>query len=434
MRLTSPAFGGGKHERCRWDDAFADVLAACGVPDNRQRATSAVSSRSGPDRNRAYREFMQFTWQEASARRLARSHLTEATRIDDPARICADVLGIHAQVMSAAELAIGIRSATVTRSDVRNALWRDRTLVKTRGPRGTVHLVATADLPMWIGALSAMPAPRSTHPEPVRMSHEQTELVVAAIADAVADTELTVDELTEAIVARTGTWAGDRVMEAFQDKWPRWRQAEAIAFHRGAVCFGADRGRRSTYTSPGRWLPGFAPVAGAQTLVRRYLWTYGPSTPAQFARWLGVPAGWAAAVFDSLDDLVEVDFDGEQCWVGAGDGPGSHLAPPLRLLPYFDAYLIGCHPRGQLFAGAAADRALTGGQAGNVPALLIDGRVAGVWHQRRSGRKVHVTVEPLAGMHARQHQELLVQAARIGEILDGTAELTVGTVAVGAHA
>src|SRR3954452_18485004 len=156
---------------------------------------------------------MRFTWQEASARRLARSHLTEATRIDDPARICADVLGSHAQVMSAAELAIGIRSATVTRSDVRNALWRDRTLVKTRGPRGTVHLVATADLPMWIGALSAMPTPRSTHPEPVRMSHEQTELVVAAIADAVADTELTVDELTEAIVARTGTWAGDRVME-----------------------------------------------------------------------------------------------------------------------------------------------------------------------------------------------------------------------------
>src|SRR3954471_19098277 len=98
---------------------------------------------------------MRFTWQEASARRLARNHLTDATRTDDPARICADVLGIHAQVMSAAELAIGIRSESLTRTDVRDALWQHRTLVKTRGPRGTVHLVATEDLPMWTGALSA---------------------------------------------------------------------------------------------------------------------------------------------------------------------------------------------------------------------------------------------------------------------------------------
>jgi hypothetical protein len=338
--------------------------------------------------------------------------------------------------MSAAELAIGVRAETLTRADVRDALWRDRTLVKTRGPRGTVHLVATVDLPMWIGGLSAMPKPRSTHPEPVRMTDEQTDLVVAAIGDAVAESgsDLTVDELTEGIVARAGSWAGDRVMEAFQDKWPRWRQAEALAFYRGVVCFGPDRARRTTYTSPTRWLPGFTPAPGVEALVRRYLWTYGPSTPGQFARWLAASPGWAATVFEEMSDLDEVEFEGERCWVNAGDGPGSHPAPPLRVVPYFDAYLIGCHPRRQLFAGAAAGRALSGGQAGNVPALLVDGRVAGVWHQRRSGRKIHITVEPLAPLDAGQRQELRVQAVRIGQILVGTAELTVGKVSVGAHA
>src|SRR2546430_11134802 len=30
-----------------------------------------------------------------------------------------------------------------------HALWQDRSLVKTFGPRGTVHLLPAADLPMW---------------------------------------------------------------------------------------------------------------------------------------------------------------------------------------------------------------------------------------------------------------------------------------------
>ena len=57
---------------------------------------------------------------------------------------------------------------------------------------------------------------------------------MAAIGDALADTELTIDELTEAIVDRTGPWAGERTMEAFQDRWPRWRQLTSTAAHRRA--------------------------------------------------------------------------------------------------------------------------------------------------------------------------------------------------------
>jgi hypothetical protein len=53
---------------------------------------------------------------------------------------------VRDQVLSAAELAIGRRVVGATRADVQRALWKDRTLVKTFGPRGTVHLLSTADL------------------------------------------------------------------------------------------------------------------------------------------------------------------------------------------------------------------------------------------------------------------------------------------------
>ena len=60
----------------------------------------------------------------------------------------------------------------------------------------------------------------------------------------------------------------------------------ATAADRGALCFGANRGRNVTYTSPQRWLPGFAPADGAASLaelVLRYLHAYGPATPQHFA-------------------------------------------------------------------------------------------------------------------------------------------------------
>ncbi|MEU9999009.1 winged helix DNA-binding domain-containing protein [Streptomyces sp. NPDC050848] len=378
----------------------------------------------------------QVNWARADARRIHRQFLTEPTDAP-PAAVTAAMLGAHAQVLSAAELSVALRMAEGTRADVRAALWQDGTLVKTYGPRGTVHLLPAADLPMWTGALSAIPTGANPMPPDVRMTAEQTDEVLAAVADALTDTELTVDELTDAIVARTGPWAGDRVMDAFQDKWPRWRQITHLAGHRGVLCFGRDRGRKVTYTNPGvRPAEGTAAIGD---LVERYLYAYGPAGPRHFAKWLAAPSGWATGLFASLAEagrIEEVDFDGEPGWVVAGDTvfPDEGPARGVRLLPYFDGFTIASQPRERLFPGEAYTRALAGGQAGNYPVLLIDGTVAGVWHQRRSGKRITVTVEPLKPLSAARLRAVEAQATRVATILEGRAELVVDRVTVGPHA
>jgi hypothetical protein len=380
------------------------------------------------------------TWSGVTARRMARHALTEPATDLGPADIAGVLCGAHAQVLSAAELSIGRRIAGATRVDVQRALWEDRTLVKTFGPRGTVHLLATADLPMWTGALSALPSSVPAHPEPVRFSPEQAEEVIAAIGDALADTELTVDELTEQIVDRAGPWAGERTMEAFQDRWPRWRQLTSTAAHRGMLCFGPNRGRHVTYTNPHRWLPGFRPDAGEAALrglVTRYLYAYGPATPQHFARWLSIPPPRAALLFDALaGDLEQVELDGAPCWTLAGDtATPSQPHRGVRLLPYFDAFVVAGQPRERLYPGPAAARGLTpGGQAGNYPVVLVDGVVGGVWHQRRSGRRLAITVEPLGELTATQRRQLDDEVDLVGAVMEATATLTLGPVTVGPHA
>ncbi|MDX2918781.1 MULTISPECIES: winged helix DNA-binding domain-containing protein [Streptomyces] len=382
------------------------------------------------------------TWAGANARRLARQRLhpeaaATASPFTEPGDAVAAMLGAHAQVLSAAELSVGLRGDGLTRTDVRTALWTDRTLVKTFGPRGTVHLLPAADLPLWTGALSAVPTGPNPFPKNARMTPDQVEAVVAAVGEALTGAELTIDELSDEVVARTGPWAGDLVMPGFQAMWPRWRQVLHRAGHRGALAYAPNRGRKAAYTNPGCTpLPG----AGAlRALVERYLYAYGPATPAHAARWLAAPKRWAAEQFAALaasGAIEEVTFgeDGP-AWVVAGDTdfPDAPVRG-VRLLPYFDAFAIASGPRERLFPGAARERALGGGQAGNFPVLLVDGVVAGVWHQRRSGRRIAVTVEPLKPLSGARLRDLEEQVERVAAIMEGTAELTVGPVAVGPHA
>jgi hypothetical protein len=391
---------------------------------------------------------LRLTWAEVCARRLARHALAAPSdrAIDD---VVAAMCGAHAQVMSAAELSVGLRLAGSTRTDVRDALWTHKSLVKTYGPRGTVHLLPARDLPMWTGALSAIPTPPMSLPESARLTPAQTEDVLAAVAAALRGAELTVDELDEAVVGATGAWAADPVVPAFGDWWPRWRQAIHIAARRGALCFGPNRGRRVTYTDPAAWLPGFRPEDGATAaaeLARRYLYAYGPATPNEFAQWLASPRGWAVEVFESIGHGIEratiAEADrprtrtpgaGDTAWIVAGDTATPDNVDSVLLLPYFDAYTVGCHPRRLLFPGVATDRAMNHGGAGNFAVLLVDGTVAGIWHQRASGRRIAIAIEPFDRLTAVRRAAIDDQVARIGAILQSTMELTIGPVTVGPH-
>jgi len=381
-------------------------------------------------------------WETANARRLAHHGLTTPFPAGtDAAEVAAAVSGVHAQVLSAAEISAAIRVAGATRSDVRRALWEDRTIVKTFGPRGTVHLLPAADLGHWMAALRAIPW-RSPFPESVRMSDEQTSAVISAIGAALHDSELTVDELTEAVGDLAGAWAAEPLMPAFQTLWPRWRQVTDRAAYAGALCYAPDRARKVTYTHPRRWTGDVAPVPAEEAVgwvIEQYLRSFGPATPTSFAPWFGTTPAWAAERMAAHPGLVRVDLDGEPAYdlpeAAYDAGPSAGPAESVRLLPYFDAFVVGSRPRHLLFPGRAADRALApSGQAGNYPVLLVDGQVAGVWHQKRSGHRITVTVEPLRRLPKARLAALDGQVTRLGEILEADATLIVGEVSVGPHA
>ena len=302
------------------------------------------------------------TWAQACARRLAQHSLVKPST--SMIEVAGHVCGVHAQIMSAAELALGLRVAGITRADVRSALWQERSLVKTFGPRGTVHLFPAHEWATWSSALAVAPRQKGSLPPALRMSGQQIDTLIEAIAASLEDAELTIDELDKEVVKHAGAWAGELVMPAFDGMWPRWRLIMTDAAYRGVLCFGPNRGRKVTYTNPRRLIPEFAPVDGEAALeevVLRYLRTYGPATPQHFAQWLSITRSGAAKLFESLcDQLEEVELEGIPAFLPANDDEPAAAPGGLRLLPYFDAYSVGCHPRELVFPGRGGSEGCPG--------------------------------------------------------------------------
>jgi hypothetical protein len=353
--------------------------------------------------------------------------------------VAANVCGIHAQVMKAAELSLGIRVAGVTGRDVQAALWERRALAKTYGLRGTVHLFAADDHPLWMAALQTRLPSDQPRLAKVGLEAGQREAVVGAIRNALDGQRLTLRQLEDAVIEQLGSWAGDKTMPAFAEMWPRWRIALASAAYEGALCFGPNVGSAITYVRPDQWLGTWhdlGPREALREVFRRYLWAYGPATPRDFAQWFSIPVPLAIETAQDLSDVLEeVDVEGYRCMQLAGEEnrPEGADNDSVRLLPHFDCYMIGCHPRLQLVPPQWAQRALVQGGVGPIPLLIVNGVVAGVWERKKQGKSIDVHVDPFKPLSAGDVELLEAEVRHIGEVLQADASLVIGPFAVRPH-
>jgi Winged helix DNA-binding domain len=131
------------------------------------------------------------TWPHVLAWRVRRQGLAERAPADEALAVVARIGGLHAQLLSSAELTLHARVDDLDLDAVTRALWTDRTLVKTWAMRGTLHLLPAEELPAFVGAMRAIP-PR--HHQGAWLKHHGltralADAILAAIPDGLADAE-----------------------------------------------------------------------------------------------------------------------------------------------------------------------------------------------------------------------------------------------------
>jgi hypothetical protein len=368
------------------------------------------------------------TWDEVRARRLARHHLTKPaprTKLVETVRAAA---GIHAQVLSAAELSLSARVRGLTKGHVEAALWEKRSLVKTWTLRGTLHIHPADELGLWLAARRAVVGDWYFANE---VRPREAKRILAVLADALDGRCLTREELVEAVTPKVSGWAKEHIGSG-------WGTVLGPAALNGVLIHGPPQGSRVTFVRPDQWLgrqQEWEPREALAELLRRYLAAFGPATHRDFAAWLAGSHLKAKAAKELLDsvagELEEVEVEGRRAWLHAGDTRRAPAPEGVRLIPEYDAYVMGSREREQLFSPAAIASAKAHGKGklegpGALSWLLLDGVVAGTWSRKRAGAVIELAVKPFAKLTKPQRAGVEEEAQRIGVLFGLEPRLKLG--------
>lgn len=391
------------------------------------RATAAHVRLSVPGASMCRME--KVSWRQVAAWRLRRQLLAEPS--PDLLATASRVLGLHAQLASAAELIAGARTPSYALGDIDAALWRDRTLVRAWGMRGTLHLFPSDELPLYVAAFRQRQWPKipPSWEKHHGISGDDLRRITAAIGEILPGQVLTREELGAQIVRQVKAPGLEQAVRS------GWGQVFKPAAAGGLLCSGPNRGRNVTFTAPRTWVPD-APWheqpdehTAMAAVIARFLDAYGPATHVDFSRWWGTDPAAARRLFAAhADVMVKVEFEGTPAWLTPTGAQAVASAAPDEaaggwLLPGFDPYVIG--------PLSHRDHAIPGGFVGRVsraagwisPVLVVNGDVRGVWQHELSGGRLSIVIEPFASIPAAAKRAAAASAARYGELFGADVEL-----------
>jgi len=357
------------------------------------------------------------TWNQVAAFRASRHHLLERAPAKALKSVVGDMAGAQAQLLSAAQISLWSRVRDLRIAHVEEAL-SERILVKASCMRRTLFLVPAEDLAIFVRG-SARRAEKE-----IRWARGKgvPDRVVDAAIDAALgalDQPLTRPEIAE----RASRTLGVRMRAIHGGGWGRRSKVAAVpvgeltypvvdllhlAAARGVVCYGPNRGNEPTFVRADAWIPQWRDVSREQAegiLLHRYLRAFGPARAVDFAMWTGITLteareiwareqasiapvnvdGWEAAVLrDDLNELTQAEFE----------------RPLVRLLPYFDTFLLGHKEREHLVTMQHQPRVFRA-QGWIAPVVLVDGRATAVWEHAREGNRLRVKVTKFGSMSRR---------------------------------
>lgn len=335
----------------------------------------------------------------------------------DPGQIVAWLGAMQAQDYLGTLWAVGLRLPGSTETIVEQAL-NDRTIVRTWPMRGTLHIVAAADVRWMLDLL----APRRLAQSAGRRK------------------QLGIDETT---LARSRDVCRETLQGGKQLALPAMfalLQAHGIATtgqrgihilghlaQEGLLCLGAREGKQFTFTLLDEWAPraqSLALDAASAELARRYFMSHGPATVRDFAWWTGQTLGAArSGLAAAAAHLEQVQIEGKMYWAAPVASRKNDQASGVHLLPGFDEYMLGYQDRSAILAPEHAPRIHPGANGMLNATLIVNGRIQGLWRRTLKKKAVRVAISPFVPLSAAQKQSAAAAAERYAAFLELSLEL-----------
>ncbi|MCI0708879.1 MAG: winged helix DNA-binding domain-containing protein [Chloroflexi bacterium] len=338
----------------------------------------------------------------------------EYPRLKNPAEILSWMGAIQGQDYPGAKWSIGLRLPGSTDAQIEQAV-ADKQIARTWLMRGTLHLVASADI-SWMVELLA--------PRIIAISQPRYR-------------ELELDE-------QTFLQSNDVLVKALEGGQQRSRKDLFVVLEQHGI---STKGQRGVHILHRASLDGLIFQGGMQSnnnpyfmrfdealpdvksmprdaalaeLARRYFTSRGPATLQDFLWWSGLLVGDARAGLEAVkSDLLEETIAGISYWRSANamvaQSPGS---PCVYIPPGFDEYLLGYKDRDAVLGPQHALKVCPGKNGIFFPTIVIDGRVVGVWKRTIKKDKVVIDPQPFTSLTEVEETAFIAAAQRFGEYLE----------------
>ena len=203
-----------------------------------------------------------------------------------------------------------------------------------------------------------------------------------------------------------------------------WGGVFADLVRRGYACH-AGRDGEGRFVARENWLPDLAwepPDWDTANLaaLRRYIYSYGPTTVEDFRYWRAVHAEPARRWWQLLEhELAAVEVEGATQYVFAQDiealtAPLDDSAWPLHMLYRFDPILLGHREKSWIVPAAYYKHVWR--PAGHIEGIvLVRGQAAASWRYERKGAAMVVVVNPFHKLNKPIRKQVEQMAARIVE-------------------
>ncbi len=345
-----------------------------------------------------------------------------------------DIIGAQAQLYSAAQIALWARVCDLHVEQVDAAIEK-RTLVKAAGMRRTLFLVPSKHLAVFVRGSARRAEKEIRWARGKGIPDRVLEAAIAATLDTL-DEPRTRPEIAERVSQKLGV----QKQHIHGGGWGRRTKVAAVPIGhltfpivyllhlvaaRGVICYGPYRANEPTFVRADAWVPKWQDLPREEAesrLLHKYLQAFGPATVADFSMWVGIllteareiwareqtkfatvnVEGWTASLLKAdVDQLLNTEFD------------GTHV----RLLPYFDTFLLGHRDRQHLVPPQQQPKVFRP-QGWIAPVVLVNGQVAGVWKHTPIKNSLLVQVEKFESISRSITSRIREEAQDLARFLD----------------
>lgn len=373
------------------------------------------------------------TWDQVAAFRLARHHLRERAPAEDLVTVVGDMAGAQAQLLSAAQTSIWSRVQDLQIAQVEEAM-KKRALVKAACMRRTLFLVPGRDLAVFVRGTSRRAEKEIRWALGKGVPERALDAAIDAALNALDEprTRPEIAERTCQILGVTvrayqgGGWGSSRNLAAVPVgdlTYPVVDLLHLVAA-RGVVSYGPPRGNEPTFVRADAYIPRWKDVSREQaeeTLLGRYMKAFGPATAADFSLWTGITTREAREIWKrKQSSLAPVSVEGWKAELLREDleelAQANIEEPVVRLLPYFDTFLLGHKERDHLVS-IGQRPSVYRAQGWIAPVVLFNGRVIGVWENTLEKKHLHVRVTKFERISRRIDSGIREEAMNLGNFL-----------------